>query len=141
MRDIEGRDLYVVDEVVHFGGFFQGDTVGLKAHPIGDVAPRRTLTIDDSAWENLRDKYELAVGAVLLLRFHLGEVAEAAVLGHPDREQLRKSIRERDISPNRAVRAIAYHCRSCNLWVAREPERVGERAYACVLCHTPLAGG
>lgn len=134
------REVYIIDEVVHFGGFFQGDTVGVKAHPRGDADGRKALTIDDHVWENLQDKHNLSPGAALLLRFHLGEVAEASVLGHPDREQLRRAIRERNISPNPSVRAIAYRCSRCDLWIAQEPER-SDGGYACVLCHTPLAGG
>ncbi len=133
------RQVYIIDEVVHFGGFFQGDTVGVNAHPKEDSESRRVLTIDDHVWDNLKDKHNLSQGTALLLRFHLGDVAEASVLGHPDREQLRRAIRERDISPNPNLRAIAYHCRSCALWIAQEPETAPGR-YACVICHTPLAG-
>lgn len=132
------REIYIIDEVVHFGGFFQGDTVGLKAHPQAKPDAQSTLTIDDHLWLNLRDKHNLQPRMALLLRFYLGEVAEASVLGHVDREQLRQAITERNISPNPSLRAIAYHCKQCEMWIAQEPAKT-EQGYACSVCQTPLA--
>ncbi len=134
----EGQ-IYIIDEVVHFGGFFQGETVGLNAHPREGSEPQ-TLTIDDHAWENLKDKHALQPGMALLLKFSLGEVTEAAVLGHPDRDLLRGAIKERNISPNPQVRAIAYNCKSCGMWIAQEPAKTGN-TYVCSVCQTPLSAG
>ena len=136
----KGRKLYVIDDVVHFGGFFQGDTVGLKVHPAADASKVETVTVDDHVWDNLKDKHNLRPGMALTLRFHLGDVAEAGVLGHPDRDQLRQAIQERNISPNPSVRAIAYNCKRCGLWIAQEPEKDGS-GYRCSVCGTPLAAG
>lgn len=134
------REVYLIDDVVHFGGFFQGETVGLKAHPRDAAGETRDLTIDDHAWDNLTDKHNLQPGMALLLRFALGEVTEASVLGHPNRDQLRQAIKERNISPNPDVRAIAYSCKQCGMWIAQEPARTST-GYACSVCRTPLSAG
>ncbi len=133
---LEG-EVYVIDEVIHFGGFFQGETVGLNAHPRDDASNVQTLTIDDQAWDNLKDKHCLLPGMSLLPQFSLGEVAQASVFGHPDLEKLRQAIVERNISPHPDLRAIAYHCNQCGMWIAREPDKT-EDGYACVVCHSPL---
>lgn len=138
------REVYVIDEVVHFGGFFQGETVGLKAHPRDDDSRVNDLTIDDHAWDNLKDKHYLTPRMSLWLRFSLGEVVEASVLGHPDREALRQAIKERIIDrdqscPKPKLRAIAYNCKACDIWVAQEPLKT-EHGYACMVCRAPLAG-
>lgn len=134
------REVYIIDDVVHFGGFFQGETVGLRAHPLDGASAVQDLTIDDNAWDNLKDKHQLHPGMGLLLHFSLGEVVGASVLGHPDREQLRQAIDERNISPHPNMRAIAYSCKQCGMWIAQEPERT-ESGYACFVCHAPLAAG
>ncbi|MEJ7652148.1 MAG: hypothetical protein WKH64_01715 [Chloroflexia bacterium] len=136
---LEGREIYVIDTVVHFGGFFQGETVGLNAHPRSDSLAVQTLTIDDSAWDNLKDKHNLEPGMNLLIRFARGEVEEAAVLGHSDRELLRAAAVERNISPNPALRAIAYHCKQCGMWIAQQPVEIAKGAYSCLVCGSPLA--
>jgi hypothetical protein len=138
MTATQTRQIYVIDEVVHFGGFFQGDTVGLKAHPMDDAAAEQTVTVDDHIWDNLADKHNLRPGMALSLRFHLGDVAEASVLGHADREELRQAIKGRNISPNPNLRAIAYHCKRCGLWIAQEPQP-SEGGYACSLCGSSLS--
>lgn len=138
MTNASTTELYVIDEVVHFGGFFQGDTVGLKAHPLGaDGSEPQTLTIDDHVWTNLREKHNLRQGHVLRLRLYLGEVAEASVLGHPQRETLREAIVERNISPTPDLRAIAYSCKQCGMWIAEQPARA-EQGYACTVCGSAL---
>lgn len=139
MENPSGTGIYVVDEVVHFGGFFQGDTVGLKAHPLGSDVEPQTLTIDDHVWGNLREKHNLRQGHALRLRFYLGEVAEAHVLGHPQRDVLREAIVERNISPTPELRAIAYNCKQCGMWIAEQPAST-EQGYACTVCGSPLQG-
>ncbi len=136
----QDRQIYIIDEVVHFGGFFQGDTVGLTVHPREDASTQQSVTIDDHVWDNLKDKHNLQPGMALLVRLYLGEVAEASVLGHADREKLRQAIIERDISPTPGVRAIAYNCKRCEMWIAREPGKT-EDGYVCSVCDTPLRAG
>ncbi len=130
--------VYIITEMVHFGGFFQGDTVGLSVRPLDDPESVRTVTIDDGAWENLRDKHDLAPGMALELEVSHDEVTAASVLGSPDLEALRRAIVERDISPSPNLRAIAYRCNACGLWIAREPV-ASDGGYGCAICGNPLS--
>src|SRR5437773_12578042 len=59
---------YLVQEVHNFGGFFGGDTVTLTATQQGTPDDERTLTIDERAFTNVRDRHTIAAGMLLALK-------------------------------------------------------------------------
>src|SRR3954471_1492803 len=76
---------FLVQEVHNFGGFFGGDTVTLTATPFsgaaGPTGEEQTITIDQQALANVRDRHTISAG-MLLEVVRTGErVDRAALLG------------------------------------------------------------
>src|SRR5918992_1201605 len=75
------QTLYLVSEVHNFGGFFGGDTVTLTATPRGVPDDERTITIDQRALANFRDRHTISAGMLLALAFTADRVDRAELLG------------------------------------------------------------
>jgi hypothetical protein len=126
--------IYLVREVHNFGGFFGGDTVTLTAAPAGAPDDEQTLTIDERAFSNLRDRYAVAPGMLLELAFAGERVDRAELLGAATREELRAALGPAaPAGPLDGPLVLSYRCDTCGAWVAGEP-----RAGACRLCGSPL---
>jgi hypothetical protein len=119
---------FLVREVHNFGGFFGGDTVTLTATPFGEQAvlaeDGQTITIDQQALENVRDRHTISVGMLLDLE-HTGErVDRAKLLGATTYAQLRAALGAPAAAGLLSEPLIlSYACRTCNLWVAGAPEQ------------------
>jgi hypothetical protein len=120
MSDNSG--LYLVQEVHNFGGFFGGDTVTLTATPIGAPDDERTITIDQQALVNVRDRHTISVGMLLELAFAGDRVDRAEVLGAATYAELRAALGPAAVDAALAApHVLSYRCDSCRLWVAGAP--------------------
>jgi len=134
---------YLVREVHNFGGFFGGDTVTLAAVPFrgaagdGGTAPEdeeATLTIDQQALANVRDRHTIAAGMLLAVTLAGERVDRAELLGAASHQDLRAALGAPEGGgPIDGSRILSYRCEACGLWVAGPPE-----AGACRVCGTPL---
>ena len=129
---------FLVQEVHNFGGFFGGDTVTLTATPFGDAevlaGQEQTITIDQQALANVRDRHTISVGMLLEL-WRTGErVDRAELLGAATHAQLRAALGPpAALGPLAEPLILSYACQACNLWVAGAPEQ-GH----CRVCGTAL---
>jgi hypothetical protein len=115
--------LYLVQEVHNFGGFFGGDTVTLTA--TARIAPddQRTLTIDERALANVRDRHTIAAGMLLALKLTGERVDRAELLGAATHAELRAALGESVIdAPLDGPQILSYRCETCGLWVAGAPD-------------------
>jgi hypothetical protein len=126
---------YLVREVHNFGGFFGGDTVTLSATEFGQPDEEATITIDQQALVNVRDRHTIAAGMLLELILTGDRVDRAEVLGAATHAELRAALGPAGL-PARLDQplVLSYRCDSCRLWVAATPHEG-----ACRLCGTPLA--
>jgi len=136
---------FLVQEVHNFGGFFGGDTVTLTATPFGDAAvsadAEQTITIDQQALANVRDRHSISAGMLLALARTGDRVDRAELLGAATYAELRAALGPptppfAGIAPAVPLAApliLSYSCRVCNLWVAGAPEEG-----RCRLCGTRL---
>jgi len=136
-------EYYEIDEVLNYGGFFGGTTVTLYAPPPGRPGEDRQFIISEHNFENLKDgdRFKVLEGQVLGLVLDGDEVRSARVAAAPTREALRAATAPPVYEPGdeAAPRSLAYECSSCNLWVAGQPERLGEDGpYLCAICGNPL---
>lgn len=136
MSETAAALIYLVREVHNFGGFFGGDTVTLTATPAGAPDDEQTLTIDERAFCNLRDRHTVMAGMLLALAFAGERVERAELLGAATREELRAALGPAEPrGPLEAPLVLSYHCARCGVWVAGSPA-----GRACRLCGEPLAG-
>ena len=132
---------FLVQEVHNFGGFFGGDTVTLTATPFGGAAvstgDEQTITIDQQALTNVRDRHTISTGMLLEL-WRTGErVDRAELLGAATHAQLRAALGPPAApSPLAEPLILSYMCHSCKLWVAGAPEQA-----RCRLCGSILPDG
>jgi hypothetical protein len=120
---------YLVGEVHNFGGFFGGDTVTLtatrRAPPpaIAEAAgEEETLTIDQAALANVRDRHTIMAGMLLALTMAGDRVDQAELLGAATHAELRAALGPPAVDgPLDGPRILSYHCDSCGLWVALAP--------------------
>ncbi len=82
---------YLVHEVHNFGGFFGGDTVMLTATR-RDTHAEQSLTIDEGAFTNVRDRYTIAAGMLLELTLSGERVDRAELLGAASQAELRAAL-------------------------------------------------
>jgi rubrerythrin len=119
---------YLVQEVHNFGGFFGGDTVTLTATPFGATAvpadQEQTITIDQQALANVRDRHTISAGMLLDLSRTGERVDRAELLGAATHTQLRAALgAPAATAPLAEPLILSYACRICNLWVAGAPEQ------------------
>jgi hypothetical protein len=119
---------FVVQEVHNFGGFFGGDTVTLTATPFGNppppVAEEQTITIDQQALTNVRDRHAISAGMLLELSRTGERVDRAELLGAATHAQLRAALGVPAATELLAdVLILSYACPTCNLWLAGAPEQ------------------
>src|SRR5215208_3211866 len=129
---------FMVQEVHNFGGFFGGDTLTLTATPFGsDAVPageEQTITIDQQALANVRDRHTISVGMLLELARTGERVDRAELLGAATHAQLRAALGPPAATgPLAEPLILSYACRTCNLWVAGSPEQG-----RCLLCGSLL---
>ena len=128
--------LYLVQEVHNFGGFFGGDTVTLTATRRDSPDDEETLTIDQGALANVRDRHTISAGMLLALTLAGERVDRAELLGAASHADLRAALGPAAPAvPLRGPQVLSYHCPACQLWVAGPPD--GE---ACRLCGSALSG-
>ena len=123
---------WLVREVHNFGGFFGGDTVTLTAtpHPVGDET---TITIDEKALTNVRDRHTVAPGLLFALQMTGDRVDVATVLGAQSWEPLLAAIGLGSPAPVLdAPLAYAYHCATCDFWLLGADDGV------CAACNAAL---
>src|SRR5258705_6209690 len=82
---------YLVHEVHNFGGFFGGDTITLTAAR-RDTQAEQTLTIDERAFTNVRDRHTIAAGMLLALTLSGERVDRAELLGAASQVELRAAL-------------------------------------------------
>lgn len=128
---------YLVQEVHNFGGFFGGDTVTLTAARQDAPASEETLTIDQAALVNVRDRHTICAGMLLALTLAGERIDRAELLAAATHAELRAALGPaQPDSPLAEPQILSYHCDSCRLWVAGAPENG-----TCRLCSAPLAKG
>jgi hypothetical protein len=141
---IDGYELFVIDEVLNYGGFFGGTTVTLYAHPPDAPHEDRKFVIADHFFENLKggDRFKIQEGQVLGLVLDGDEVRTARVLGASTREQLREVAVPLPVADAGAgPRALAYYCPTCGRWYLGSPPRRAESGvYLCAVCGHELHG-
>ena len=114
--------LYLVQEVHNFGGFFGGDTVTLTATLLGAPNDERTLTIDERALTNVRDRHTIAAGMLLAVQLTGERVERAELLGAATHAELRAALGQVQIDgPLDGPQILSYRCDACGLWVAGAP--------------------
>ena len=126
---------YLVQEVHNFGGFFGGDTVTLSATRSDRPDEEATITIDQQALANVRDRHTIAAGMLLELEMTGDRVDRAELLGAATQAELRAALGPATLPEQLGQPLVlSYRCNSCNLWIAGTPQ-----AGACRLCGTPLS--
>jgi rubrerythrin len=120
----DDASLYLVQEVHNFGGFFGGDTVTLSAVAYGSASDEEhTLTIDERALANVRDRHTIAAGMLLAVKLSGERVDRAELLGAATRAELRAALGAAQIDgPLNGPQLLSYRCAACGLWVAGAPE-------------------
>jgi hypothetical protein len=120
----DDASLYLVREVHNFGGFFGGDTVTLSAVAYGSASDEEhTLTIDERALANVRDRHTIAAGMLLAVKLSGERVDRAELLGAATRAELRAALGAAQIDgPLNGPQILSYRCAACGLWVAGAPE-------------------
>ncbi|MDQ4078700.1 MAG: hypothetical protein M3220_20970 [Chloroflexota bacterium] len=131
--------LYKVKEVLNYGGFFGGDTISAIVEPYGGGA-EQDVTIDEHAFDNLKDRYKVLDGFILDLEMDEGNVTNARIVAAPELQQLKEAIDpDAPSERERRYRVFAYKCSPEDIWVRGEPEELGEDRYRCVICGTEFA--
>jgi rubrerythrin len=121
---------YLVQEVHNFGGFFGGDTVTLTAARRETPEEEQTLTIDERAFANVRDRHTIAAGMLLALMLSGERVDRAELLGAASQAELRAALGTPQVAgPLAGPQILSYRCDGCGLWVAGAPE-----AGRCRIC-------
>src|SRR5215212_7184645 len=142
---IDGYELFVIDEVLNYGGFFGGTTVTLYAHPPDAPREDRKFIIADHVFENLKggDRFKILEGQVLALVLDGEEARTARIIGAATREQLREvatTLPSPDQTPG--PRSLAYQCNSCGRWyLGTPPRRSADGPYVCAVCGQELHAG
>jgi hypothetical protein len=129
---------FLVQEVHNFGGFFGGDTVTLTATAFGGAglpaSEEQTITIDQQALTNVRDRHSIGAGMLLELSCTGDRVDRAELLGAATHAQLRAALGPPAVpSPLAEPLILSYACHTCKLWVAGAPEQ-----HRCRICGTAL---
>jgi hypothetical protein len=128
---------YLVQEVHNFGGFFGGDTVTLSATQLDRPDEEATITIDQQALANVRDRHTIAAGMLLELQMSGDRVDRAELLGAATHAELRAALGPAALPVQfDQPLVLSYRCEGCKLWVAGTPQ-----SGACRLCGTPLPAG
>ncbi|HJZ47598.1 MAG TPA: hypothetical protein VKE41_10550 [Roseiflexaceae bacterium] len=117
-----------VQEVHNFGGFFGGDTVTLTATPFGGsstpAGQEETITIDQQALANVRDRHSISAGMLLELARTGDRVDRARLLGAATHAELRAALGPPTLEgPLSQPLILSYRCWVCNLWVDGAPEQ------------------
>jgi hypothetical protein len=109
---------YLVREIHNFGGFFGGDSITLAVTPRGAPDGERTLTIDERALANVRDRHTIAAGMLLALTLSGERVDRAELIGAATQAELRAALGEPELKgPLPAPQILSYRCDGCGLWV------------------------
>ena len=130
----DNATLSLIHEVHNFGGFFGGDTVTLTATTREAPSDEYTLTIDERALANVRDRHTIAAGMLLALKLTGERVDRAELLGAATHAELRAALGEAQFDgPLEGPQILSYYCAACKLWVAGAPSEG-----RCRLCGQPI---
>jgi len=125
-----------VIEVHNFGGFFGGDTVTLTAICWEDQS-EETLTIDEKALSNVRERHAVAPSMVFDLHMAGERVDQADLLAADDWALLEAALGDEPTAGTFSGPQVrAFHCAQCGLWIVGEPAADDEPR--CTLCDTLL---
>jgi hypothetical protein len=142
---VDGYEVFIIDEVLNYGGFFGGTTVTLYAHPPDAPREDRKFIIADHVFENLKggDRFKILEGQVLGLVLDGEEVRTARIIGAGTREQLREVATPLPTSaPSPGPRSLAYQCNHCGRWYLGTPPRhTADGPYVCAVCGQELHAG
>ena len=119
----KNTQLFVVQEVQNYGGFFGGETLTMIARAATSLdAQEQTFTIDEQALVNVQERYAIVAGMVLDLTFAPGgRVERAALVAAASRAELRQAIGPALLPEHLdGPLLISYRCSGCGLWVAGE---------------------
>ena len=88
-----------------------------------DTHEEQSLTIDERAFTNVRDRYTIAAGMLLALTLSGERVDRAELLGAASQAELRAALGPAQVEgPLTESQILSYRCDSCGLWVAGAPE-------------------
>jgi rubrerythrin len=125
---------YLTQEVHNFGGFFGGDTVTFSAVRRDAPDEEETITIDERAFSNVRDRHTIAAGMLLDVELAGERVERAELLGAATQAELRAALGPAlPAGPLDEPLILSYRCDACGLWVAGTPADG-----VCRLCGQPL---
>lgn len=125
-----------VIEVHNFGGFFGGDTVTLTATRYDDRL-EETLTIDEKALSNVRERHAVAPSMVFDLRMTGERVDQADLLAAGSWSLIDAALGDEPPAGGLDGPYVrAYLCSRCNLWIVGQPK--GDTQQRCALCSAPL---
>ncbi len=131
------NELWRVLEVHNFGGFFGGDTVTLTDARLVD-GYEETLTIDEKALSNIRDRYCVGPALVLQLEMVGARVDSASLRAAADWATLDSALVPQPRTTDLVGPSIrAYHCRHCELWIDGLP-RLQDGLPLCQICDRRL---
>lgn len=125
-----------VIEVHNFGGFFGGDTVTLTAARWDDQL-EETLTIDEKALSNVRERHAVAPSMIFDLRMAGERVDQADLVAASEWSLIDAALG--DEPPSDKIGGVcvrAYLCSHCDLWIVGQPE--GDTQQHCTLCGAAL---
>jgi len=143
---------YLTQEVHNFGGFFGGDTVTFSAIRRDAPDEEATITIDERAFSNVRDRHTIAAGMLLEVELAGERVERAELLGAATHAALRAALGPaQPDGPLDGPQILSYRCDACDLWIAGAPAlippdhmiREDTRSYAkvegvCRICGQPI---
>lgn len=126
---------YLIQEVHNFGGFFGGDTVTFTALRRAAPEEEQTLTVDERAFANVRDRHTIAAGMLLAVDMAGERVDRAELMGAATHAALRAALGQASLDgPLDGPQILSYRCNACDLWVAGAPVDG-----SCRLCGQPIS--
>ena len=136
---------WLVREVHNFGGFFGGDTVTLTATQFGSPAAsseEQTITIDQQALANVRDRHTICAGMLLELARTGERVDRAELLAAATHAELRVALgAPAPGGPLAEPLILSYACPTGKLWVAGAPDAGRCRACGSILQDSSESAG
>src|SRR5690242_10224845 len=103
--------LYFVREILNYGGFFGGEIVTPAVERRGAPADTHTLTIDQRALANVRDRHALIAGMLLAIDLAGEGVERAELVGAAAQSDLRAALGSPQLAAALAgPQVLSYRC-------------------------------